>query len=276
MGGRPSINSDSFVPEYPTRLPHSANRFLVSLERFSESAIETFMRIEHPAHGPDRQPEPDEYRTIGQFYEAIKDGIDRLCGDNDENAASVFMGQLSRQVTPEQYYGGGGKLIVVHDKASAFAAIDEIIEQGEGSDDGHKIWESPRMKLSQPREQVAHFYRFDEICRKQYYKDGDKPGCPSGDELHVDFDAVWPIHANTKSADFPEGSETRASLDAFNRYYTGFLNTLHDAFNGQPELFTATVPRMYDLKYMAQAIAGIPIECSDETVGPSWEWVPGV
>jgi len=273
VGGRPNINSKGFVPEYPTRLPHSANRFLVNLERFSKDAIEIFMAIEHPAYGKDPLPQPDQYDTIGQFYAAIKVGIDKLCGEHNQNVHSVFTGQLSRQVGAEQYYGSGGKIIVVHDKQSAFAAIDEIVSQGEGSDHGHKIWETPRMKLSVPREQVAHFYRFDEIRQECYYKEGDKPLHPTGDDLQVDWDAVWPIRSNTKSSDFPEGSETRATLDDFNRYYTGFLNTLHAAFNGQPELIASTIPRMYDLKYMVQAIAGIPVEGSDETVGPSWERV---
>lgn len=67
----------------------------------------------------------------------------------------------------------------------------------------------------------------------------------------------------------------KPTLDDFNRYYTKFLDILHDAFNGQPELIADTIPRMYDMKYMAQAIASIPISSSDETVGPSWERVPG-
>jgi len=275
VGGSPSINSKKFVPEYPTRLPHCANLFEVELERFSEKAIHTFMKIEHPAYnsGSKPKPEPGQYHTIGQFYEAIEEGIEYLCRELGEQ--KVFTGHDSRQVAPEQYYGSGGRIIVVHDHQTAHSALSEIINQGEGSDYGDDIWEERDKDILGPRDQAAHFYRFDEICQQRYYQNGDKPCKPAGDPLKVDWKAVCPIRANTKSADFPEGSEIRTVLDDFNRAYKDLLNALHCAFNGEPELIAQTIPRMYDLGYKAKAISNIPIPGSNETVGPSWEWVPG-
>lgn len=274
VGGQPSINSEGFVPCYPTRLPHSAAKIEVSLAPFCEKTIKTFMRIEHPAFSDDPKPQPDQYETIGQFYEAIEDGIDRLCDEHGE--ASVFTGQLSRQVTPAQYYGSGGRIFVVHDRKTAHDAISEIIDQGEGSDAGHKIFEAPERKRSRPNDQVAHFYRFDEIRQGRYYEDKDEPGEPSGPPLDRDWKAVWPIRPDTKASDFPAGSEIRAMLDDFNRAYKNLLNTLHAAFNGEPERIAETVPVMYDLRYRAQAICCVPIpdDRCGEHVGPSWEWVP--
>ena len=274
VGGSPSINSKKFVPEYPTRLPHSANLFEVELERFSEAAIHTFMKIEHPAFhtGTKPKPEPDQYHTIGQFYEAIVKGIEYLCRELGEQ--KVFTGHDSRQVTPEQYYGSGGRIVVVHNLDTARSALFEIINQGEGSEDGHDVWEKPNKDILDPRDQPGHFYRFDEIRQQCYYKNGDKPEKPTGDPLKVDWKAVCPIRANSKSADFPEGTEIRMVLDDFNRAYKDLLNALHCTFNGEPELMAQSIPLMYDLGYKAKAISNIPIPGSDETVGPSWEWVP--
>jgi hypothetical protein len=47
-------------------------------ERYSQDALNTFLKIELPA-AQDAEPQPGEYQTIGQFYSAIADGNDRLC-----------------------------------------------------------------------------------------------------------------------------------------------------------------------------------------------------
>lgn len=280
VGGKPKINRRKFVPKYPTRLPHSAARFEVSTERFSPSAVETFMRIEHPAMGAEPTPQPDEYDTIGQFYLAIKAGLHKLCEKHGE--AEVFCGEASLQIRPEDYYGSGGRIIPVDNLESANRAIDEIIDQGEGAfevnpvsgKDHRVIWEDPNGDIGSPHDQASHFFRFDEIRQGRYYDVKDAPGRPSGDRLRMDWDAVWPIRANTRASDFQEGSEIRELLDGFNQAYKEFLTVLHDTFNGQPGLLKTSVPMMYALKYRAQAIARVPIPDSDETVGPSWEWVP--
>jgi hypothetical protein len=64
------------------------------------------------------------------------------------------------------------------------------------------------------------------------------------------------------------------ALDEFNQFYSRFLRELHQAFNGKPDLFVEAIPRMYKLKYMAQALCAIPMATGQETLGPSWEWMP--
>ncbi len=281
VGGSPKINRRKFVPKYPTRLPHSANRFEVSTERFSPSAVETFMRIEHPGKGPVEEPQPDEYDTIGQFYLAIEEGLTWLCDKHGEK--EIFTGAADLQIRPQDYYGSGGRIIEVKNLATAIAAIREIIDQGEGAwkenpvtgKDHRVIWEDPNGDLASPHDQASHFFRFDEIRQGRYYDVGDEPGRPSGERLRMDWDAVWPIRANTRASDFQEGTEIRELLDDFNRAYNKFLAVLHQSFNGSRGMLKTSVPMMYDLKYRAQAIARVPIPGSDENVGPSWEWVPG-
>jgi hypothetical protein len=50
---------------------------------------------------------------------------------------------------------------------------------------------------------------------------------------------------------------------------------LHQAFNGNPEALIDAVPKMYALKYRAQALMAIPSGHNDgTTVGPGFEYVP--
>ena len=280
VGGHAKLTDPRFIPKYPTRLPHSANRFEVSTARFCPETVKTFMEIEHPADGADPVPQPEQYDTIGQFYLAIKQGIDHLLGRMDME--ELFCGEKSWQIRPEDYYGSGGGIIEVKDRDSAFAAIDEIIEQGEGAWERHpvtgkdhrNIWEDPEGDIESVHDQAAHYFRFDEILRGRYYDPGDQAGYPTGERLRFDWDDVWPIRANTRASDFPESSEIRERLDGFNRSYMRFLDVLQEAFTGNRGRIRDSVPMMYDLKYQAQAIARIPIPGSDEHVGPSWEWVP--
>lgn len=280
VGGEARLNDRKFIPKYPTRLPHSANRFTVSTARFCPETVKTFMKIEHPAAGDAPQPQPDQYDTIGQFYLAIMQGIDHLLGHMTPEA--LFCGDPSWQIRPEDYYGSGGRIINVHNRETAFAAIEEIIEQGEGAwerhpitgNDHRNIWEDPDGDIESLHDQAAHYFRFDEILQGRYYDPGDQTDYPTGERLRMDWSAVWPIRANTRASDFPESSEIRERLDRFNLNYMKFLDVLQDAFTGNPGRIRHSVPMMYDLKYQAQAIARIPIPGSDEHVGPSWEWVP--
>jgi len=122
VGGAPVLDHAAFIPSYPAYLPHSANAFQVSLEPFSPAAIETFMKIERPEDSG--APSEDEgYDTIGQFYQAIEEGLQRLCEEMGE--AQVFTGDPARQILPDTFrYSGSGRVIPVYDLASAVAAID--------------------------------------------------------------------------------------------------------------------------------------------------------
>ena len=89
VGGTPAIDRPDFIPRYPAYLPHSADAFLVPLARFAPETIETFMRIERP-ETTDAPAEQDRYNTIGQFNQAIEQGITALCSSLGET--NVFTG----------------------------------------------------------------------------------------------------------------------------------------------------------------------------------------
>ncbi|MEO6528954.1 MAG: ferritin-like protein, partial [Gemmatimonadaceae bacterium] len=164
IGGKPSIDHDTFVPSYPTFLPHSDDAFKVELLPFGTRAIDTFLKIERPA-APGVKPKVSGYSTIGQFYLAILEAFKRLAS-TEAGARELFSGHRSRQVSGSTwYYGGGGDPIEVHDLATAKRAIEEIAEQGEGLD--HTIFDGDD-QFGQVDE-LAHYFRFYEIrCGRRY------------------------------------------------------------------------------------------------------------
>ncbi len=266
IGGTPAINKPDFIPEYPTCLPHSDNAFVVNLERFSKPCLETFLAIEKPAQ-PMAPPEHDQYHSIGQFYDAIKDELIAL---NKSTNGSLFIKDHSRQITQEQYYGGGGKLVAVYNLDDALLAINEIIGQGEGIDNSLVDTD---FKIFGEEIEYAHYFRFNEIYEERYYSVNDTPKSgPSGRPLHIAWDKVQPVKPNVKMNDFIKGSETWNLMYQFNKTYCSLLNALHNAVNGRKEELEKAVAIMFQLKYQAVGLMNIPMG-NGENAGPSFEYV---
>ena len=271
VGGAPDVDKPGIMPTYPTCLAHSNQAFEVSLLKFSKEALDVFLQIERPGEH-DGLPEDDEFETIGQFYEAIEEALTRLSGEFGEEV--LFSGDPARQVTDELYYGGSGRIITVTDLASAIAALEEIVEQGEGMQH-QEIWDGDRDMFHPDREEVAHYFRFNEIAAGRRYQTGDTPQSgPTGEEFAVDWDAVHDMRPNPRSNDYPEGSEARAALDAFNHTYSSCLHLLHECFNGSPRLLAVATGLMYGLKEEAVRLMELPSGDGTTTVGPSFEYVP--
>jgi hypothetical protein len=269
IGGKPSITHRKFVPKYPAKLPVIDETFIVHLSRFSQEAIETFVKIERPS-SPKGDPHGcdciEQFHTIGQFYEAIELGLMELSHGNN-----IFTGNPSRQIGPEHYYGGGGKVIPVTDLDSALQALTEIIGQGEGVH--HTIWDGDDEFGAEVTE-VAHYFRFKEILAGRRYQAGDKfASDPSGEPFRVCWDEVCLMQKNPKIGNYPEGSELRKKATAFNRAYMSLLKELHAATNGKPGRLMTSVPIMYQLKYQAIELMKIPADDGDETAGPSFEFL---
>jgi hypothetical protein len=262
VGGQPDLDHPKFVPRYPHRLPHTRRMVKLHLRRFAPETLDGFMAIERP-EAPGALPESRNYETIGQFYDAIADGLKTLCGPKGRQQGDVFTGSASRQIDPRQwYYGAAGQPIVVTDLASSLAAIGEIKLQGEGN--AHSIWEDA---------ELSHFYRYEQIRLGRAFTAKDTPASgPTGALLPVDWDAVLPMRADPKLAQYADQPDVQALMRGFNRTYTELLKTLHQAFDGQPGLMMGAVPVMYRLKQQALVLMQVPCAPgSEETVGPSFE-----
>lgn len=290
VGGTPNFTRKDFVPNYPTYLPSGQTDFKVGLEKFSESALETFLNIERPAARPetDKMHEAHElhhnllfvnrarllqseensttcllptfkktnehgeeihlhYHSIGEFYKAIEDGIERLVEKLGEK--ELFCGDIAKQVGPEYYYSGGGDVVVIHNWETAKAAIDLISEQGEGCEG--EIYDSEG--------ELSHYYRFQQLTLGRYYQKGDKSNQPTGGPVNVDWNQVYPCKTNSKVADFEASEELTQSAKNYNASYKKFLASIEEAFNGKPELLISAVGEMFHIKDLALNLIKNPI-----------------
>src|SRR4051812_14581321 len=203
VGGAPKRDTPELRPPYPHPLPHGDRSVHVHLAPFGPEALELFLRIEQPASA-DAPPQTDEYRTIGQFYAALETGLRALCDELGEER--VFSGDPARQIGELHLRGGGGEVLPVHDLKSALAALAEVVEQGEGAA-RTDVWDGDRDVFHPEREEVAHYYRFQELRLGRRYRTGDTPRSgPTGEEIAVDFDGVLPMRPDPRTADYPEGS----------------------------------------------------------------------
>lgn len=302
VGGTPDLTKRGFVPNYPTRLPCGVGDFEVHLRPFSREALETFLMIEKPAEAvseADRfvpvdwvalgltsngsAPSPDElaelaasgailglvpgdpgrrFSSIGEFYEEIIRGINHLEDQARTAGTTIFTGDPARQVTPEYFYSGGGDVIKVTGRDSAVAALTLVAEQGEGLHGG--IYDS--------EDEIAHYYRFQQLEKGRYYQKGDRPGEPTGPALNVDWNAVYPVKPDIKLTDLERDPDIRAAAVEFNQSYATFLANVNLAFNGQPDLLLKAVWEMFRIRdsmnrLIRNPLAGHP----GKSAGPTFE-----
>ena len=270
VGGRPQLDNPKMLQGYPRPLPHSDRSLEISLFRFGPEAIDTFLKIERPSP-TGAPPEGDNYETIGQFYDAIKRGFRELSATVGE--ANLFCGDPARQITDQHFYSGGGRIIAIDNLATALAALEEIVEQGEGAN--HiQVWDGDNDVFHPERDQVAHYYRFQELKLGRRYCRGDTPRSgPTGDPISVDWEGVRPMGTNPRTSDHPTGSPIRAAQEEFNQSYCGLLQLLERALDGAPQMLGSAIGTMYTLKAQAQALMQIPIEGGLTTAGPTFEFV---
>jgi Ferritin-like len=260
IAGEPAIDKPDFIPRYPGGLPfhigdRNGHRFEVPLKAFSLDVVENvFMRIEEPDK-PIAFPEgtalftlvQQQFRTIGDFYRSVRASL----------KAEWFKGKPARQVK--------GIVSPVFSLADAQAAIDLIVEQGEGTTT------SPLAAAG-----LAHYYRFAEILHQRtLIPDASVPEKYSYSGQPVPFDAtgVLAIVESPESGLYPPGTVQRVASDIFNELYSNLLRALHITFNGQPDNLDTAIGVMFDLKLQAIKLMGIPIG-NGINAAPCYEFVP--
>jgi CDGSH-type Zn-finger protein/uncharacterized Fe-S cluster protein YjdI len=147
IGGAPHFGR----PNFPVAPGYHPSGVVVQLRRFDLKTLDHFIFLERPEgvdlpdpvdfakksdHGyartaPSRRfmPSAQDYLTVGHLYRSIREGIETLSATY--GARQLFSGDPALQVGPELATLPG--LAKVTDLASALAAIDTIVEQGEGS-----------------------------------------------------------------------------------------------------------------------------------------------
>jgi hypothetical protein len=145
IGAAPSLTRPNF-PRHSEFLPPGVEFALLP---FGADSLTHFLYLERP-EGMERvdaaefipaapPPEPvsqaelmprlQGFLTVGHLYRGIEQGLSYLVGELGEPV--LFVGEPRAQATPERFRWP--QLIAVTDLASARAALDEIIEQGEGA-----------------------------------------------------------------------------------------------------------------------------------------------
>jgi ferritin-like protein len=280
IGGEPHV-TDAHAPRYPHELPTGV---VLHLLPFSREAVDTFLKVENPAH-PHRALEADHpllagrnhqrHRarcldvdeafhpaSIGDFYHEVIRELEAAAADIGERA--LFCGDPTRQVTRDYYYAAGGRSILVGDLDSARAALNEIVEQGEG-DMGSMYDEDG---------DLAHYYRFQQLEDGRSYRRSDRPGAPTGPPVEVDYDAVYPMIANPRSQEY-RGPGLQAAAAGANRTWSELLLQLDAAFNGRPEALLPAVHSMFKLRDQSLVLLANPMpDHPGRNAGPTFEWDP--
>lgn len=264
VGGSPSIDNPAFVPQFPGPLPGGIdNGLIVGLRPFSKQRVhDEFMAIEEPEDPLEFPVAADAMfaaaaapTTIGLFYAAIRDQIQAL-------GEEIFTGDPSLQVSGAPFFP---ELTPVTDVASAVAAINLIVEEGEGTST------SP---LDQEGE-MAHYYKFAEIWHgRRLVPTPEPPGYAyAGDPIPFDPTGVWPTVSDPHAGDYPVGSAARWANDTFNYTYTALLKSLHATFNGHSDQFGTAIGVMESLKQQAISLFAMQIG-GGQTAGPTFEYNP--
>lgn len=270
IGFAPVMNDPAQVPRYPRRMLGDRGP-LMRLRRFDPDQIRAFREIERGLEDAERARGGD-YGTIGGFYLYLLQRLQDAVAAWGE--AQIFTGAPGRQIGPADYYGAGGEVISVQDLASAAQAIAKIMDEGEGAALGHRAGDGDRIPAppGEAREDVAHFFKFNEILHSRYYEPDNHPDtAPTGGDMVVEWSAVWPMRDDPKEADYEGLPDILAMSRAFNASYRALLDGLNAGFNGEKGRLAELVPVMYRLREGAQRLMRVPLPGTGQTAGPSWE-----
>jgi hypothetical protein len=274
IGGRPRVSGPEHAPHYPHELPDGV---ILDLLPFSPAAVESFLQVENPEYKAEQQAEAasgrrsrmhsshalavsDRPTTIGAFYAEIVAGLREVAADIGEEA--LFCGDPTRQIGGDYYYAAGGAPIVVTDLDSACRALEEVVEQGEG--DMSSAFDAD--------DDLAHYYRFEQLKYARSYQPGDGVGIPTGPSVEVDFGAVYPMVPNPRMDELTD-PDLRAAAERSNREWSLLLTQIDQAFDGSPAALIPAVHTMFRLRDAMIVLLGNPMpEHEGYHAGPTFEW----
>ena len=270
IGTPPALDGD-VIPRYPTYLPlHAPGGPFVQLQPLSAVLARTvFMRIEMPEPSPKAPPEGEAYDTIGQFYKAIELGFENCVAKLGEKG--VFGNDTGFQRDDVYFGAGGGELHVVHDLESAKAAIQEIVQQGEGAmmpqppapyeepyggydHYGERLDGTYGPILGTPWE-LSHFRKFQKIANGE-----------------VALPTIYPMQANPVDTDL--AGDFRRLSDLCDNCYALILTSLGEAIGktDEPKSFfqTAFPVMQMALPALAALLMQTPLNAAaDPALGPN-------
>ena len=190
LGGQPALYCKS-PGAYPTNLPHHKAGFSVGLSKLTADQLNLFLGIEAPEK-KGAPPQGDNWETIGQFYDYVKEVIIHHTTDADFRHEDTQIGKKGYYASnnvdtvypKDAYYirqpenphdpvargasqavypnnDDSGELMIVNNKAAAIKAIEIISHQGEGypSDPEHEA-DDPE------KNEDSHWYKYNELYKQ--------------------------------------------------------------------------------------------------------------
>lgn len=263
LGGDPQLKP----PSYPCTLgdigPPGGDPLMIHLLPFGPSAMAQGMAIEEPEEVP---PFPmlkstalaGGAMTIGQYYALVDAFLATL-------PASAWTADRN-QISDAQFFPG--QLFPVGNYDDAHRAISQIVSEGEGAKDDPLDFQN----------ELAHYYRFGEICYdKVLTKIPEDPGYQWGpDPLGVDWSSAYPAIADPGQHDFSQDSAAaQAAQQACNAAFSGMVDALQQAINGEAGQLGAAVRQMFELRMAAMAALQIPLADGKSVAGPSFVYTSG-
>src|SRR5262245_47743743 len=276
IGAAPTVGR----PNFPQRSGYFPPTVQLDLLPFGGAALTHFLYLERPEgmeridadgfvpmvppHEPlapeELLPRLQDFATVGHLYRGIANGLSHLVDRHGERA--VFVGAARAQTRPELLHWP--QIIAVTDLDSAHAAIEEIIDQGEGA---RGDW------------QAAHYGRFLDMWSEYNELKAADPS----------FEPARPVRAafvrQPYDVDAPQTLVTdpasRGVAELFNLAYEAVLQTLTRLFTHTDEseeqlqvLAGAGIGLMGGvLRPLGQALTAMPVgdEHPGRTTGPSFE-----
>lgn len=269
LGSRPHLNR----PNLPVAPGYHPAGVAIGLAPLDLDTLEHFIYLERPEEipvsdppafqegsGPDRpqrpalplMPRAPDYATIGAFYEALRQALERAAREIGHER--LFIGPPGLQLTAAEMRSPD--LVVVRGLDDARRAIGFIVEQGEGS---------------QGQRRDSHFGRFEAMKAEFLALRASRPGfAPARDAarhpvMHapVAEDRVW-----------IDGAQAAPVLDAANAAYAAMLRCLGQLYDTPAEkadlrqaLLQAALCCMHTVSALGPALTELPAR--DRAPSPS-------
>ena len=243
LAGLPELVGKS--PVFPTTLPGHIPPFTIYRTKLTQEQLITFLKIESPTALPlnlKAQKEPIAYKTIGEFYDEIKEFI-----KTNDLKYMTFTPQL---IPGKGYYGqnnidtiyynkehkprlvnapDSGDLVHVTNRDTAIQAIEIIVDQGEGNQkvpglifkDGKAIVNCEIYKGDyddKNMQEISHFEKFSRIyCQ---YAELSARFAALGLDPAIDFSNYFVLNFKTDvtTAEYPANLQLISNL--INAVYT--------------------------------------------------------
>lgn len=261
VGGRPHFTR----PNFPIAPGYFPSGVVVRLTPFDRDTLDHFIFLERPkgiehedgdgfAHEEDYvreeahhglMPSVQDYRTVSHLYEALRENL--IACTRRYGPEALFVGPVVGQIGPDVVSLEG--VAVIEDLNSAAAAIDLIVEQGEGSPEDRED---------------SHYRRFVAIRSEYDALSRANPG----------FAPAWPVATNPVMRRPPEPDDkvfvdepaAARVLDFANAVYAMLLRLLVQAFGrtgaeaakAKAQHLGAAIGLMHILEKAAAALASLP------------------